>query len=191
MRCHDKAFRFVRRTNDREVLVYVDGSCLGQNSPTRRAGCGWTYKPGTTTSEPESYAIRLEGKGPDGDAYSQTSNRAELRAALGALEFRMWPGEGWRRMVIATDSEYVFLGITMRIQTWAARGWRTAGGQAVKNQDLWKRLLDRINYFAKYGLEVVFWKIPREQNQYADLAAKKGAREPDVEEFTKYEGVLR
>lgn len=94
-------------------------------------------------------------------------------------------------MVIATDSEYVFLGITMRIQTWAARGWRTSAGQAVKNQDLWKRLLERINYFAKYGLEVVFWKIPREQNQYADRAANEGARKSDVENFTKHEGVLQ
>ena len=49
MRCHPYAHRFVRRGDDREMLVYVDGSCLDQNDTvnvqTRRAGCAWIFKP--------------------------------------------------------------------------------------------------------------------------------------------------
>jgi ribonuclease HI len=36
-----------------------------------------------------------------------TSNRAELLAAINALMIRVWTDEGFARIAIATDSEYV------------------------------------------------------------------------------------
>lgn len=49
VRCHEYAHRFVRRGDDREMLIYVDGSCLDQNDAhnvqSRRAGCAWVFKP--------------------------------------------------------------------------------------------------------------------------------------------------
>jgi len=39
---------------------------------------------------------------------------------------------------IYTDSQYVQKGVTQWLSGWKARGWRTAGGDPVKNQDLWK-----------------------------------------------------
>ena len=189
-RCHDTAHRFVRRTNDREMLIYVDGSCLDQNSSehidNRRAGCAWVYKP-----EAISESHRLELKGPTGEEQPQTSNRAELRAALGALTYRRWFGEGWERVVIATGSEYVALGITQRIETWAARGWRTGSRSADKNKDLWKALRDKINELGENGTEVVFWRIPREQNTIADQAAKNAAvNKPALTDFTPFHGII-
>ncbi|KAK0730255.1 hypothetical protein B0H67DRAFT_452205, partial [Lasiosphaeris hirsuta] len=50
-----------------------------------------------------------------------TNNHAELRAAIAALEFRCWWGEGWERIVIATDSKYVADGATAWLLSWAAR----------------------------------------------------------------------
>ena len=43
-------------------------------------------------------------------------------------------------MVLTTDSQYVRKGITEWISNWVRRGWKTAGGDAVKNRDLWERL---------------------------------------------------
>jgi ribonuclease HI len=40
------------------------------------------------------------------------------------------------------DSEYVRQGITSWIHNWKRRGWRTADGKPVKNEDLWRRLDD-------------------------------------------------
>jgi ribonuclease HI len=78
-------------------------------------------------------------------------------------------------MVVASDSEYLVLGITERIEKWTSNGWRTGAGQTVKNKDLWEALLEEMNDFAEHGLEVLFWRIPREQNAEADQAAKWAA----------------
>ena len=43
-------------------------------------------------------------------------------------------------MVLHTDSQYVRQGITEWMPAWIRRGWKTAGGDPVKNRDLWERL---------------------------------------------------
>ena len=44
------------------------------------------------------------------------------------------------RVDLHTDSQYVRQGITEWLRNWVRRGWKTAAGGAVKNQDLWQRL---------------------------------------------------
>lgn len=66
-----------------------------------------------------------------------TNNRMELTAAIRALEALSRP----RAVVLHTDSEYLFLGITSRVAGWRAKGWRTAKGKPAENADLWRRLL--------------------------------------------------
>ncbi|PPJ54374.1 hypothetical protein CBER1_07774 [Cercospora berteroae] len=194
IRCHKTAYRFVRRNNDREMLIYLDGSCLGQNTKenvkTGQAGCGWVFKPVSASASVREEAIRLELEGPSGQQYLPTSNRAEIRAAMGALQYREWNGEGWRRVVIASDSEYMVLGITTRIEQWVANDWRLTDGEPVKNRDLWQALLDEVNLLASKGTEVLFWKIGREDNKEADKVAKHGARKPLVAKYTIKLGTL-
>ena len=43
-------------------------------------------------------------------------------------------------VVLTTDSQYVRQGITEWMAGWLRRGWKTAGGDPVKNRDLWERL---------------------------------------------------
>ena len=43
-------------------------------------------------------------------------------------------------IVLHTDSQYVRQGITEWMPNWVRRGWKTAGGDPVKNRDLWERL---------------------------------------------------
>jgi ribonuclease HI len=65
-----------------------------------------------------------------------TNNRMELMAAISALE----------SLTVActidlhTDSQYVRQGITEWMPNWIRRNWKTAGGDPVKNRDLWERL---------------------------------------------------
>ena len=65
-----------------------------------------------------------------------TNNRMELLAAIMALEALRQPC----RVVLSTDSQYVQKGIAEWLPNWVRRGWKTAGGTPVKNQDLWQRL---------------------------------------------------
>ena len=41
---------------------------------------------------------------------------------------------------VVTDSEYVKNGITSWIHGWKRKGWKTAAGKPVVNQDLWQDL---------------------------------------------------
>ncbi|GAB4527438.1 MAG: hypothetical protein Kow0063_02690 [Anaerolineae bacterium] len=65
-----------------------------------------------------------------------TSNRLELLAAIKAIENT--PPE--RPLAIYTGNDYLYKGMTQWLSRWQANNWRTAGGEPVKNTDLWKRL---------------------------------------------------
>lgn len=162
-RCSVPAPRYIRKSNPREMLIYIDGSCLGNGTAQARAGYGIKWSPINTLSD------RLEGTGPE------TSNRAELRAAIVAVSLRAWNGEGFDTVVLACDSEYVVLGISEWIQNWIQRGWRTAAGSPVENRDLWEMLLDVLEFQNISGVMIKFWRIPRESNAEADALAREGA----------------
>jgi ribonuclease HI len=105
----------------RQVEVHTDGACLGNPGPG-----GWAALLRYRDRERE-----LAG----GEALT-TNNRMELMAAIMALETI---SEGCD-VVLHTDSQYVRQGITLWLPNWIRRNWRTAGGDAVKNRDLWERL---------------------------------------------------
>ncbi|KAG9058814.1 hypothetical protein FS842_000011 [Serendipita sp. 407] len=149
------------------VLIFTDGASPGNGQPGARAGYGIVYSP-LLPGISDALEHSPEGHQP-------TSNRAELRAALGALTMRYWPGEGFSRLVIGTDSEYVVKGASEWSQKWKENGWRTSTGVSVKNQDLWKILLNKIEEFEARGFSVQFFKLKREWNSTADACAKRGA----------------
>lgn len=103
------------------VEIFTDGACLGNPGPG-----GWAA------------LLRWRGKEKllaGGEAVT-TNNRMELMAAIMALESLKRDCE----VRLTTDSQYVRHGIEQWIAGWRANGWRTAGKQPVKNQDLWQRL---------------------------------------------------
>lgn len=103
------------------VEIHTDGACLGNPGPG-----GWAALLCHQGRERE-----LAG----GEALT-TNNRMELLAAIMALEALKGPC----RVVLSTDSQYVQKGIGEWLPNWIRRGWKTAGGDPVKNQDLWERL---------------------------------------------------
>jgi ribonuclease HI len=82
------------------------------------------------------------------------------------------------------------LGITKRVKAWRPNGWKKANGSPVKNQDLWLDLLRCISNLNQQGAEVLFWRIPREQNVLADEKAKEGAGMEIVQKYTRIHGML-
>ena len=103
------------------VEIHTDGACLGNPGPG-----GWAAL----------LCFRGREKEIAGGEPLTTNNRMELMAAIMALESLR---EGCT-VVLHTDSQYVRQGITLWMPNWLRRNWRTSGGGAVKNQDLWERL---------------------------------------------------
>ena len=108
-------------TDRKAVQIHTDGACLGNPGPGGWAGLlRWR-------------GIEREVAGGEPDT---TNNRMELMAAIAALEALREPCD----VVLHTDSQYVRQGITEWMANWLRRGWKTAGGDPVKNRDLWERL---------------------------------------------------
>ena len=105
----------------KHVDIHTDGACLGNPGPG-----GWAALLCWRGVERE-----LSGGEP-----ATTNNRMELMAAIAALETLKEPCN----VVLTTDSQYVRQGITEWMAGWIRRGWKTSGGEAVKNRDLWERL---------------------------------------------------
>ena len=105
----------------KEIEIHTDGACLGNPGPG-----GWAA------------LLRWNGheKTLSGGEAMTTNNRMELMAAIMALEA---PRERCS-IVLVTDSQYVRQGITEWMPGWVRRHWKTAGGDPVKNRDLWERL---------------------------------------------------
>jgi ribonuclease HI len=102
-----------------EALVWTDGACRGNPGPG-----GWAA---IVVSADGGAAVEISG----GEPYT-TNNRMEYTAALEGLR-SLAPGSS---ACIVTDSRLMLDSMTKWIHGWKRRGWRTAGGDPVKNQDL-------------------------------------------------------
>ena len=108
-------------TSPKHIEAHTDGACLGNPGPG-----GWG-----ALLRYRGHERELSGGEPD-----TTNNRMELMGAIMALESLSEPCS----VLLHTDSQYVRKGITEWINNWVRRGWKTAGGDPVKNRDLWERL---------------------------------------------------
>ncbi|KAJ7677930.1 ribonuclease H-like domain-containing protein [Mycena polygramma] len=165
--------RFVPAVSNLEtMMLYTDGACSfnGQTAPEVPPQGTYAF---VFNNARGTYSNVLEQSlDPDGEVCVHTNTRAELRAVVSALRFRAWWGEGWKRVVIVTDSEYVGKGATIWMRNWALKGWRTAANKPVANRDLWETLSQVMGSYAAGGCEVALWVVPRRWNTLAAAAAK-------------------
>lgn len=105
------------------VTIYTDGACSGNPGP---GGWGALLRFGE---------VEREMFGGEKDT---TNNRMEMTAALEALRALKRPCQ----IDLYTDSKYLLDGMTKWIQGWIAKGWKTADKKAVKNEDLWRALME-------------------------------------------------
>lgn len=106
------------------ISVYTDGACAGNPGP---GGWGWVLAPDATRT----------GSGAERHT---TNQRMELMAALDALRTFASPT---RPLEIVSDSKYLVDCFDKRWYVgWRRRDWTTAAGDPVKNQDLWRPIID-------------------------------------------------
>jgi len=111
---------------DQPLVVYTDGSCLGNPGPG-----GWAW------------AIP-DGRYDSGGEPLTTNQRMEITGALEALRAIGTEG-GSAVLTVMSDSSYVVKCFQDRWwEGWLRRGWRNAAGKPVANRDLWEPLLREV-----------------------------------------------
>lgn len=139
------------------VEMFTDGACRGNPGPG-----GWGVVLRYGDAERELY----------GGEWETTNNRMELRAAIEGLKALSRPCT----VDLTTDSSYVRNGITIWLDDWKRRGWKTAARKPVKNIDLWQAL------DAESNRHVVRWHWVKGhsghvENERADALANRGIDE--------------
>ncbi len=158
------------------VVIYSDGSARG--NPDGPGGYGAVIQ--YTDSRGHLHEKELsEGFNPT------TNNRMELLGAITALEALNRPCE----VDLYSDSSYLVNAFEKGwLASWQKNGWKTAAKARVKNQDLWKRMLEAA------GRHQVTWHwvkghAGQEMNERCDRLATAAAdrmyhvKKPNVEEL--------
>lgn len=109
--------------------IYTDGACRGNPGQG-----GW----GAVLYFQDGSVYELGGADSE-----TTNNRMEMQAAIASLQLFHERGQT-EPIALYSDSEYLIKGITQWLQGWKKKGWKTASGKAVLNQDLWE-MLDKLN----------------------------------------------
>ncbi len=113
-----------------KVTIYSDGSARGN------------------PDGPGGYGTVIQYLDPKGELHEKelsagydktTNNRMELMGAIAGLESLNRPCD----VDLYSDSKYVISAFNENwLNGWIKRGWKKSDGKAVKNIELWKRLLE-------------------------------------------------
>ena len=109
-----------------DLVAHTDGACSGNPGPG-----GWGV-----LLEAKQDGTVVKARTLCGGEAETTNNRMELMAAISGLETLTEPCN----IVLYTDSQYVRQGLTQWLPGWIRKNWKTAGGDPVKNRELWERL---------------------------------------------------
>ena len=161
----------------RVVAAATDGACSGNPGPG-----GW----GALLRFEDGSVEEFGGHAPD-----TTNNRMELQAALEVLQ-RLEQLPRHPDLTLRTDSKYLIDGLGSWIKGWKRKGWKTAAGKPVLNQDLWKALdaarLDDVplSYVKGHSGDPDNERVDRIAVAFSytaqpDLALKQGSSEPSPE----------
>jgi len=131
------------------ITIHTDGRCETQ---TRLGGWAAVLQSGT-------HQRVLQGSATD-----TTVNMMELTAVIEALRAIK---QASSTVQVFADSNYVVKGVNAWLSDWIKRGWKSAQGKPIANQDLWQQLKALLDQH-----QVTLTWIPREQNTQADQLAQ-------------------
>ena len=143
----------------KNIIIYCDGACSGNQFNSNSGGWGAVLKFGSETKE--IY----------GGEKNTTNQRMEITACIKALE--TIKKEGFK-INIYSDSAYLVNCMNERwFELWLKNGWKNAKKKPVENKDLWMILLELLK---KY--DVTFHKVEGHSgdklNERADKLAQQG-----------------
>jgi ribonuclease HI len=141
------------------VVAACDGASKGNPGPA-----GWAW----VVADDAEVPARWEA-GPLGKATNNVAELTALERLLSAVDPQV-------PLEIRMDSQYAMNAVTKWLPGWKRKGWKTAAGKPVANQEL----VERIDSLLA-GREVEFRYVPAHQvdgdrlNDFADRAASQAA----------------
>jgi ribonuclease HI len=159
--------------DDFTMVVYIDGACRGNGTPTARSSYGVYFGPNSK--------YNTFGRVPS--TMPQTSTRAEIEALSHAMSIiRNVTSQDYRLQCIkiATDSSFLVNAMARDIEGWIVQGGKGARGKKVAHYEKLKELhemLDEMEFGDDGGIGVQFWLVPRELNTEADALANRALDE--------------
>lgn len=173
-------------TAEQSVVIYSDGGCnpnpggpsgyglhgyiYVEVEPKKGLGLGDVYATATGyRSKSQNFGSAEKEMGLKNEAVTVvsyidgfgaigagTNNSAELSGAIAALEFVS--NLAVKEVKLICDSMYVLDGFNKHSKNWVRNNWKTSTGEPVKNQELWKRLLEAHNNLIQRGVAIyTFW----------------------------------
>ncbi|XP_068145497.1 ribonuclease H1 [Drosophila tropicalis] len=144
------------------VIVYTDGSCLGNGRKDACAGFGVFFGDNHKLNAGKPVLGRV------------TNNVGEIQAAIYAIKIAK--DLGIEKLCICTDSQFLINSITLWVKGWKRRGWRLANSQPVKNVADFKELDELL----EAGDIQVRWQYVEahkgiQGNEMADKLARQGS----------------
>jgi ribonuclease HI len=123
----------------KEIIIYADGGCRGNGKESTVGGYGAVLIYNSHKKE-----IKKGFK-------NTTNNIMELTAVIDALSMLKEPCI----VKVHSDSAYVVNAFNQKwTNKWLSNGFKTANKEPVKNEDLWRRLIELTNFH-----EVEFIKV--------------------------------
>lgn len=156
-------------TNQSDITIYTDGSCLGNPG---RGGYAAVLLSGKLRKEiSQGYQLT-------------TNNRMELMAVVESL--RTIKRHKKYSITIFTDSRLIVDAINKNwLKSWMKNGWKKSNKQPVLNQDLWK-MLDEQMQFHEVKFTWVEAHVGIKENERCDELGKQAAAGDDLLEDIEY-----
>ena len=154
-----------------QILVAIKGTSKGEEETTEsRSAIGIFF-----AQKSEYNTTRLF------EDSAAASTRAELTACLDALRrvHSLHKAQAIivTQCVIKTDSANVVDGMTELIFKWKHNGFEKSRGGEVANYLLYYKIDEKVEEMNEDGIEVLFWRVPRAENQDAENLANKAFEE--------------
>ncbi|KAG6007504.1 hypothetical protein E4U21_005972 [Claviceps maximensis] len=140
------------------LQIYTDGSSLANGRSGSRAGVGVYFG----DADARNVSERLVGD-------PQTNQRAELMAMLRALQIAPLG----QTVQIISDSQYSIKCLTEWALGWKSKGWKTATGEDVKNQDIIRAILDKMDERTRAKSNTYFHWVKGHSSNRGNLAADR------------------
>ncbi len=156
-------------TNQSDVIIYTDGSCLGNPG---RGGYAAVLLSGKLRKE-ISQGYKLT-----------TNNRMELMAVVESL--RTVKRHKKYSITILTDSRLIVDAINKNwLKSWMKNGWKKSNKQPVLNQDLWQ-MLDEQMQFHEVKFSWIEAHVGIKENERCDELGKQAASGDNLLEDSAY-----
>jgi ribonuclease HI len=137
------------------LIIYTDGSCIGNGKSNSKGGVGVFYSKDSNRNISLSYNDVVSNLGFASLGYP-TNNKTELLAVLLALKSNELSLIDNHSIIIKTDSKYVIDSLTKWYHSWIKNDWMNSSNKPVLNREIIEKI---IIFILKYKNQITFQHV--------------------------------